>query len=410
MGESSGPLGGPARPPPLVTERFPSMASRLSTLVSLSLSLVCCLSIYGGGSPEAPEAPEAASAGGEQCYPPSFSLPWISLSALGWFFVGRCIPVHRLPLLCVPEYVRASILKQVNDAKRTLHAKSEDGNDIDDRRQAKAFLLAVRNRSLGFLHATLISLLCLACVTLDSQLTSDRLYGCSPLFTVTGLLLAGYFVWDFFAIVRHWHADSPQWLLHCVISVIAVGNPFFVLPGEPPMPFYAASLALFELSTPFLALRYFLLKASPPEEKRPDGAKAAPQPLFYQLLSVAFFLAFFCVRIVWGIGCLFPELWVHLTGAEGVSFRPWRRNFYLVAMPIFAGLNLYWLFMIVVNVLLAKKRTRKSPDAPGAGKETSAEAQTAPAPAAGEHTTTEGGEGGGEIRCALRPGDAARID
>ncbi|CBZ50385.1 conserved hypothetical protein [Neospora caninum Liverpool] len=315
--------------------------------------------------PSAPSQPET-------CYPPSFSLFWIVVSAGLWFVVAS-LPVHRIPLLFVPAQVRERVLQQVRDARRTLMDATDGEAEREKKTAAKDFLVSVRNRSVGFVHASIISVLSLACVTLDKQLIDDKIFGCSPLFTVTGIILTGYFLWDFCVILWHWTPAAPQWLLHCAVSVITAANPFLVLPGEPPMCFYAASLILFELSTPFLALRYFMLRAyvfhpSPADGKSEGDAKltqngekggARTLPRCYTLVSVCFFLAFFLVRILWGLGWMLPSLLVFLSNGDGALFRPWRRYIFYASVPLFSALNLYWLYMIVESVLCKRQKKKQ---------------------------------------------------
>ncbi|KYF41961.1 TLC domain protein [Toxoplasma gondii TgCatPRC2] len=339
--------------------------SSAPTVLACALSLLFVVFVTHGtcGSAES-LAPHLAPPPPKLCYPPSVSLYWIAVSTCLWFVVAT-LPVHRIPLCFVPALARDRVLRQVADARRTLAAADGEA-DKKQREEAKEFLLAVRNRSVGFLNAVVVSLLSFACVTLDRKLIDDKFFGCSPLFAVTGFTLVGYFVWDFVVIVWNWSPGAPQWLLHCVVCIFTVANPFIVLPGEPPMSFYAASLILFELSTPFLALRYFMLRAyvfhpKSPEElcEQKDGRDGAPKlPFAYTFVSVAFAVVFFSVRIVWGLGWLIPSLAVAVWTGEGAFFRPWRRYLFYVSIPLFAALNLYWMYMIVASVLFSKRKKK----------------------------------------------------
>lgn len=157
-------------------------------------------------------------------YPLSFSLTWISISALAWFFISQ-LPVHHVPLCLLPSSIRRNIYRQIDEAEKDIHRASvsereksrkletasltegspqrgekerreelkreeeeEEEKELQTRARttSQAFLIAVRNRSLGFIHAVLISSLALACVAVDPHLTRDRMDGNSPLFTVMG--------------------------------------------------------------------------------------------------------------------------------------------------------------------------------------------------------------------------------
>ncbi|PHJ21211.1 tlc domain protein, partial [Cystoisospora suis] len=147
----------------------------------------------------------------ERYYPLSFSLTWISISALSWFIISQ-LPVHRVPLCLLPSSIRRNIYRQIGQAAKDIRLASvakrekrrrlekasltdgstqrrdkerredferEEKEDEEEKekelerraRTAQAFLVSVRNRSIGFIHAVAISCFALACVTLDRNLT-----------------------------------------------------------------------------------------------------------------------------------------------------------------------------------------------------------------------------------------------
>ncbi|KAL8439625.1 hypothetical protein Efla_004533 [Eimeria flavescens] len=208
--------------------------------------------------------------------------------------------------------------------------------------QSLLFLRTARNRAIGGLHAALVTLLAVCCVCFDGRLPADKARGTSLLFTFLEALTGGYFLWDVYTIVKEWGPGSAQWLLHATISFSSVCSPF-LFPSTTPMSYYAASLLLFESSTPFFCLRYFLLKGGAGEEKAG------------RLVHALFVLLFFSVRLVFGCLFLFPHLWVALQTDPVLSqiARP-RRFLYFLWMPLFALLQFAWFLLL----LLPRRKAR----------------------------------------------------
>lgn len=228
--------------------------------------------------------------------------------------------------------------------------------------EASKFLKASRNRAVGFVHAVLATVLAAFCVLADSTLRDDVVHGVSSVYTLTGefpgwlalcwreagcvwefcfvcvrnapffsgLSSGGYFLWDIGVVLRNWGADSAEWFLHGVISFVSVCSPF-VFPSSQPMAFFAAALLLLEASTPFLALRFFLLKAGAADSRS------------CRLVSALFALTFVGVRLGFGCLWLFPEIWRILQHDPRLSeIGAARRGFYFAAMPLFAALQIFW--------------------------------------------------------------------
>eukprot|EP00922_Rhytidocystis_sp_ex-Travisia-forbesii_P042518 GHVS01063469.1.p1 GENE.GHVS01063469.1~~GHVS01063469.1.p1 ORF type:complete len:461 (+),score=43.70 GHVS01063469.1:89-1384(+) len=202
---------------------------------------------------------------------------------------------------------------------------------------ATQFSVSCRHRVVGFTHAVFICPLALYCILLDPCLTADAMTGLSPAWTVTGMIMGGYFIWDLITVCIDWNKESWQFLLHAVICLISLISPFFA--RDVPMCYFAACLLLFEVSTPFMTLRYFCLKAGYADS------------FYCRAVGLGFLLAFLASRIVWAGASLFPAIFHSLGPQEFGGRVSWfRKSWYHVAMPTFYLLNLYWAYLIGVNI------------------------------------------------------------
>lgn len=165
----------------------------------------------------------------------------------------------------------------------------------------------------------------------DPVLLADRMFGYTPYCGFVTTAALGYFVWDAIISLVYVKYFGVGFLIHGVVSA----SVFYIGMG-PFIAYYSGIFILFELSTPFLNLRWFGLKF-------PNVF-----PSSFQLVNNAILiLIFFCVRICYGwyqASKLFTDFYF--------SYQDPRFNI-VGAMIIFTGntilnlLNLYWFYRMV---------------------------------------------------------------
>ncbi|OBA27611.1 hypothetical protein HANVADRAFT_38208 [Hanseniaspora valbyensis NRRL Y-1626] len=162
---------------------------------------------------------------------------------------------------------------------------------------------------------------------------TERIFGYTVLNEKITILACGYFLWDM-AISAY--CSTPAFMVHGVVSftVYSIGLSHFIN-------YYAAVFLFFELSNPFLNLRWFAN-----HYKKSDSILA-------KVNEITFMVMFFVCRIAWGflqIGLLITDFTLTYTDPR----------FQMVdAIAITLGnfvlniLNLYW-FMIMLKIAREK--------------------------------------------------------
>lgn len=111
----------------------------------------------------------------------------------------------------------------------------------------------------------------------------ERVWGYSGAGGLTQALAAGYFLWDFWTCLRHVRLFGLGMLAHAV-SALAV----FSLGFRPFVNYYCPTFVLYELSSPFLNIHWFLDKC---------GMTGTRWQLYNGLLLLG---SFFGARLLWG--------------------------------------------------------------------------------------------------------------
>ena len=167
---------------------------------------------------------------------------------------------------------------------------------------------------------------------------TERIFGYTVLNEKITILACGYFLWD---MVISAYCSTPAFMVHGVVSftVYSIGLSHFIN-------YYAAVFLFFELSNPFLNLRWFAN-----HYKKSDNILA-------KLNEITFMVMFFVCRIAWGflqIGLLITDFTLTYTDPR----------FQMVhALVITSGnfvlniLNLYW-FMIMLKIAREKIFNKK---------------------------------------------------
>ncbi|KAI9002113.1 TLC domain-containing protein [Hyaloraphidium curvatum] len=245
---------------------------------------------------------------------------------------------------------------------------------------SKARQIDWRSRVVSFVFATGIlagSVALMASGDYDG-LRADKIFG----YTAGGGRLAafasGYFIWDTILCLRYANLFGAPFLIHgigCLIVMLFGLQPFLM--------YYGPRVLVFEASTPFLNINYWLDKFGL------TGSKA-------QLVNGVLLLsAFFSTRIVWGWylthdffsaslrGPAPPRLLTPFPPSAAPSAELWRRRaqlsgalpaIFMAANLVLNSLNLYW-FVLMVRSVAKRFDGPKEGGKPGKGKEKAGEGE-----------------------------------
>eukprot|EP00879_Flechtneria_rotunda_P026407 GHRR01028156.1.p1 GENE.GHRR01028156.1~~GHRR01028156.1.p1 ORF type:complete len:214 (+),score=55.67 GHRR01028156.1:572-1213(+) len=185
-------------------------------------------------------------------------------------------------------------------------------------------------------------------VLLDPAVNHNTIYGHTHLSTLMCLISSGYFVYDLIVILLRFNHEGFAFLIHavCCLFVYAYAVYSWYLH------FFGAGFLLWELSTPFLHMRWFMLKS---------GASTTRKYLVNGLLLV---LTFFLCRPVWGTWLsykFFVDTEVELRSPRLGGFPAGGIWGYRVANVALNLLNYYWFWKIASKALqLFSARSRKA--------------------------------------------------
>ncbi|KAJ9049363.1 hypothetical protein DSO57_1025382 [Entomophthora muscae] len=160
----------------------------------------------------------------------------------------------------------------------------------------------------------------------DPHLMKNKVFGYTTYSGDVYAVTCGYFVWDIvYVLVQGQHMS---FLLHG-IACLAV----FLYSYTPFLNYYGAVFLMFELSTPFLNLVYFMDKCS------------YSKTLMFKLNGIVLLLVFFLVRIVFG-------LYMSVKTFESVITEGYRAPLHLMALYGSANvalnlLNQLWFYKLV---------------------------------------------------------------
>lgn len=159
----------------------------------------------------------------------------------------------------------------------------------NDEKKAKKLNIEAAIHFVSFLQTLVVVYLSLIFLC-DGDKTSNydtvnaRIFGRSRDTEIITVYAIGYFVWDVYISVLH---STLPFVLHGIISTVV-----FTIGLKPYIQYYAPVFLMFELSNPFLNLRWFGLKYLPTENRVCSIAL-----LINNLLLLIFF---FSARIAWG--------------------------------------------------------------------------------------------------------------
>jgi len=213
--------------------------------------------------------------------------------------------------------------------------------------QVKGYVHGVAHRITSHLHNTFAIPLGLW-IVLDPALRDDPLYGTSPAGEALVTLSAGYFVHDLLVVCLCLEEAGLGFLLHAFFcSALYCYGVFYQQ-----LHYFAAAFILWEMSTPFVQLRWFLYEM---------GMK---NTRVYVANGIMMMAAFFLSRLV--MGAYFSYVFWGATQAELENPRPGGFpapgvHFFRVANVCLQGLNCFWFYKMLRGALqlLRKGRPRE---------------------------------------------------
>ncbi|KAL2756104.1 hypothetical protein ACRALDRAFT_1070758 [Sodiomyces alcalophilus JCM 7366] len=214
----------------------------------------------------------------------------------------------------------------------------------------------------SFVQSTLINCLALWIMFADAERNKmdwqARIWGYTGALGMIQALAAGYFLWDLVVTSRNMDVFGPGTLAHALSALLVYSFGF-----RPFVNYYAPTFILWELSTPFLNIHWFLDKL---------GLTGSRVQLYNGLILIA---TFFSCRLVYGTyqSCMvLGDIWAALgTGPThdpdgvpvalemgdyvdssgfviGASEIPWWLALsYLASNLTLNGLNFYWFVMMI---------------------------------------------------------------
>lgn len=179
---------------------------------------------------------------------------------------------------------------------------------------------------------------------------SQRMYASPPIESLEELkcLAAGFFAWDTVVSVMYY---DRQYIAHAVVSVVT-----FLLPQLMPrkgfLQVYAAFFLLWEVTLPFLSLRYIMIKAGKGDTKA------------FQVINFTGFGIWFSVRFLTGL----PVMGMYCYDAytvfkRGLAKPGYVYAWYAVSCVILQIFNCIWLAAIIKALFRPKSKTKPSADA-----------------------------------------------
>ncbi|MCJ1404237.1 hypothetical protein MMC11_007462 [Xylographa trunciseda] len=205
----------------------------------------------------------------------------------------------------------------------------------------------------------------------------ERIWGYTGAGGMVQAFAAGYFLWDLLSSAYHINVQGLGALVHAISAVIVIGLGF-----RPFANYYGLAFILYELSTPFLNVHWFLDKLNM------TGSRAQ----FYNGIAL---LTVFCLcRLVWGVFqsvSIYHDLWKAMqhhfssdgTASKGRSVSPdmdlypafgntyqgenqnlpiWLVITYIGSNTILVVLNFYWFGKMVTAVSKRFKGTKTRRD------------------------------------------------
>lgn len=172
----------------------------------------------------------------------------------------------------------------------------------------------------------------------DELLQSDHIYANTPLSKVCMTITAGYFMVDLFICIWKYNDEGPLYLMHAAFSFFSFA--YGVINNM--LHFYGAAFIMWELSTPFVHLRWLLHKMDMNNTR------------FYIINGALMILTFFASRCIWGLWVSY-DFWVQsmkeLAHPTPDGFPAFAVHIYRLANICLTALNIYWFCKMMTKAI-----------------------------------------------------------
>ncbi|KAJ1892644.1 hypothetical protein LPJ66_006225 [Kickxella alabastrina] len=164
----------------------------------------------------------------------------------------------------------------------------------------------------------------------NSKLKSNPLHGFDQVAEAVYSVTVGYFLWDIIDTYKNIKINGIGFMAHAVMSFGV-----YLLSYTPLLQYYGACFMMFEVSTIFLNLHFFLEDL---------GLQDA---IIYFINDIALVSSFFFARVVYGT-IISINVWKLLANSE-IPINPFVANFIRLSNLTLMGLSYYWFSIIIMS-------------------------------------------------------------
>ncbi|CDO93932.1 unnamed protein product [Kluyveromyces dobzhanskii CBS 2104] len=176
----------------------------------------------------------------------------------------------------------------------------------------------------------------------------DRVFGIDAYNVKVCVFAIGYFLWDIYISMVY---STLPFVLHGLISTVV-----YAIGLKPYINYYAGIFLMFELSNPFLNIRWFGIKYMPQLSKDCQTVVAKLSNVVQLVNNIALISMFFLARICWGFYQFYQLCTDFYAVRNDPNFLPLETAIIVVGNLTLDVLNLFWLSaMLSVAVRIIKK-------------------------------------------------------
>ena len=181
-------------------------------------------------------------------------------------------------------------------------------------------------------------------VLADPKISADRMYGVSDESIQTMTIALGYFIYDIIVVISRYSDNGGAYVLHGIVCSLAYAYAAFS--GH--IHRYGTMFLMWEISTPWLYIRWMLLKAGLAESR------------WLTMVNTLFMLSFIGCRNIYGpiMGWdFFKNSYPDFQSGQGDMPRPILLCYY-IAFVTLNTLNYFWLSQMISAVLGIRKQIK----------------------------------------------------